>query len=289
MLYKNIFIDGKNVLINGVYFESVNWRELGVSDQSRDVVGTHSRIVSPTYARVRIITLTGLVDRRIADKKAVDHLESLFYLQRHIEAVDARLLTVEDEYGDFWNIRVKVKEPLQIEDGDSAWRGEYYRFRVVLESVGSPAFKSRDEIRAPLSGSGSEGRYGGFKLGKKLGAKWNKHIASLEIDAGATDTPLKIILEVKNGKSVEAPIVIKNLSTGSTFTLNTSMSGADRVIIDGHNFKIFKNDADITILRSPWSPFPQAFGRTKFIVEDADGRFVSDDLNVYAWYYKQMI
>lgn len=289
MLYKNIFINGKNVRGNGIFFESVNWTELSVSDASRDLVGLHARIVSPTYARVRIITLSGLIDRRISDEEAVLYLQELFHLQRHIEAVDTRIVTIEDEYGNFWNISAKVKEPLDFEDGDPNFRGEYYRWRVVLESVGSPAFSSREEIRSPETGTGSEGRYGGFKLGKKLGAKWNEHIASLEINAGATETPLKIILEVQNGKEINAPIIIRNLSTGSTFSLDTNMSGTDRIVIDGNIFKIFKNDADITILRLPWSPFPSAFGRTKFVVEDADGRVVSDDIRVHALYRKVFI
>lgn len=77
-------------------------------------------------------------------------------------------MSITDEYGDVWTIAAKVKEPLEIVEGNSDFRGWYYRWRVILESVGTAAYESRDAIRVPLSGYGSEGLYGGVRLGSRL-------------------------------------------------------------------------------------------------------------------------
>lgn len=287
MLYKNIYIDGMQVLIPGVYLTLVNWTELSVSDQSQDIAGTHARIVSPTYARVRTVTIEGLIDRRKNDLEAVEHLQHIFRLQRHIEAVDTREITVEDEYARHWTLKVKIKEPLEILDAEPEWRGEYYRFRVTLESVGSPIWKSREMIRSPAVGYGREGLYGGVRLGTKLGKKWNQCIASVSLHISWTDTPVRLTIEAVG--TVNAPLIVRNVATGAVFRLNTHMNADDVVVIDSEKFKVFKNGNDITTERLPWSPFPTAYGRTDLVVEDIDGRLLSDDVRVYAEYYNTFL
>ncbi|PZM85074.1 hypothetical protein DLH72_02230 [Candidatus Gracilibacteria bacterium] len=84
MDYKEIKINGQKIDIPGIFFTKVEWRKLSVSDSSRNIEGMHSRIVSPTFARVRIITIEGVIERIDGIEKAAErlnHLQNLFSLQ----------------------------------------------------------------------------------------------------------------------------------------------------------------------------------------------------------------
>jgi len=114
---KKITIDGVDVLSHGVYYTHKSWLELAVSDESRDISGMHARYVSPTYGRIRVITLEGIIYRDYADREAVERLRGMFRLQgSHTSEVDARSVVVTDEYGDEWRIMAKVKEPIDFEE-----------------------------------------------------------------------------------------------------------------------------------------------------------------------------
>ena len=125
-----------------------------------------------------------------------------------------------------------------------------------------------------------------MKFGTKLGKKWNASIASIVINT-ISDTPLKIILEATS--SVDAPIILTNSQTGASFTLNTSLSVGDTLIIDSRELSVKKNGADITNTRQLGSIFPTANGKTRIIITDADGRLRSDDIRVHALYHKILL
>lgn len=291
---KEIFIDGQNILATGVYYTAKNWSELAVSDESRDIAGMHGRVVSPTYARVRIITLEGYIDRRESDFPAVEHLQYMFRLQRHIEAVDTRLVSLIDEYNRKWNIKAKIKEPLVLEEGDGEWAGEYYRWRVVLESVGGAEFTSDAETRVPETWYGSEGTYGGVSFGTSFWVPLDSSISSIDIFSSSNfDIPLRIVLECIDSWNahawVQSPIVVQNAKNGSSFRLDTTMVPWDIVEINSGNLTVTKNGSDITINRIPWSVFPSVYGNTRFIVSDADGRILSNDLRVSAYFFNALL
>ena len=295
MLAQQILIDGVDILRNGIHYTHTNWLELQVSDESRDIQGTHGRDVSPTFARTRVITLEGIVDRRVNDYDAINHLRYLFRLQWLSEAVDVRTVSVFDAYWTKWNIRTKIKEPLDIQEGDEeTWVWEYWKWRVVLESIWWPEYRSEFEVRYPASGYGKEGLYGGMRLGTKLGTPFNESMASIEvISSNNADTPIRLVIEcVDSGNpnsGVQSPLIVNNLSTGSQFKLDVSMVPGDTIVIDSPNLKVYKNDNDITLSRLPGSVFPSVYGSTKFSVVDYDGYMVSDDVRVSAYFYNTLL
>ena len=291
MLCKNIRIDDTEILRDGIFWTTRNWTDIAVTDESRDIAGMHGRIVSPTYARYRTVTLEGVIDRRISDLPAIEHLQRIFRLQRHIEAVDAKILTVTDEYDRDWDLRVKVKEPLSFADADENFSGEVYKWRVVLESVGTPEMSSRHALRVPSTGYGEEGLYGGVKFGTKFGSRWNYSVPSVTVSSSSnTDIPLKITIECVDsgnpaGRGAQGPIVVQNATTGSRFIVNVSLEVGDKLVIDGNKLRVYKNENDVTVQRLPGSVFPSVFGQTAFIVTDQDWRAFSNDVRVYAEFF----
>ena len=63
MDYREIKINWQKIDIPGIYFTNVDWRKLSVSESSQNIEWTHSRVVSPTYARVRTITIEWIVEK----------------------------------------------------------------------------------------------------------------------------------------------------------------------------------------------------------------------------------
>lgn len=282
---KKITLNGENILTTGIYYTLKDWLALSTTDESRDIAGMHARYVSPTYARVRIITLEGVVYRKQADKAAVDRLRGMFRLQSPSESeVETYTLVVTDTYDNEWKIRVKIKEPLSLVEGDEGFRGVYYKWRVVLESVGGVEYTSVHPIRTPAVGYGSEGAYGGVRFGAKLGVKWNLSIASLSAFS-LDETPIRIVMECVSSQGVQAPIVVLNTRTGGRFVLDADMVVGDRIEIDSERLKVTKNDADITHLRRIGSVFPVVRDSTRFVVTDLDGRALSDDIRLYGYFY----
>jgi hypothetical protein len=100
--------------------------------------------VSPTYARVRIITLEGIIDRKGDQDSLVDvkYLEELFALQGSFFSTDPLTLYIQDMYNNEWELAVKVQDPLEILEGNEDHLGSHWRWRVVLESLESPIYTS---------------------------------------------------------------------------------------------------------------------------------------------------
>lgn len=81
----NISLDGSLIASSGVQITQADWRRVTTADASRDLEGKHGRTTGATLARVRIITLEGIVDRlthpTAGDFTDVKRLDGIFSLQ----------------------------------------------------------------------------------------------------------------------------------------------------------------------------------------------------------------
>lgn len=204
MDFKQAKLDGSDVLkdsSSGIYYTSREWRRLSTSDDSRIVDGWHGRTVSPTYARVRTVVLEGFVERldNPNEAAAVEYLENLFALQGTLTAVIPKTLYVKDAYDREWTLPVKVKDPIEFANGDDDFRSTYWKWRVTLESVEDPVYRSLNEILA----SGTEGTFGGVELGTELGVAFDGYVNLIEcVTAGNFAAPARFeITCVDSGES----------------------------------------------------------------------------------------
>lgn len=65
---KQVFLDGKNIAgnenISGILIIQKDWRNgLQIRDVSTSRMGMHGRDVTATYADIRVITFSGIIDR----------------------------------------------------------------------------------------------------------------------------------------------------------------------------------------------------------------------------------
>ena len=66
MDFKIAKLDGLDILLDsasGIYYTSKEWRRITTDDTSTNIAGYHGRNVSPTFARKRVITLEGIIQR----------------------------------------------------------------------------------------------------------------------------------------------------------------------------------------------------------------------------------
>lgn len=280
---------GKNMTYNGQAIATTTddfqigltvsqWKTLDVSDEQQNVQGYHGIRLSPTFARGRRITLEGLIiaDDHIGSSKGIDYLEALFALQGVPDVVDLLPFTVTDEQDRVWRSLAKIKEPVSIElSDDDHIQGTTRRWRVVLQAE-DPRFYSSDEY----SQDGAEWHYGWFKLGHKLGAKFNEYFNEIQVSAdnGNIDTPL--VFTITATGEINAPLLIKNLTDGSFFGLDIDAVDGDVIVVDANNYKATKNGVNIKATRMVWSTWPRAKGLAKFSIFDNDGWLFASDFEI---------
>lgn len=287
-----IKIDNQDILrdgVSGIYYTQKSWRQLSVSDNASDRQWWHGRTVSPTFARVRIITLEGYIDRKTnpaTELDVVKFMENLFPLQADPSILSPRVLYVKDVYNREWALDVKVKEPLDIFEGDSGFKGSHWTWRVVLESVGDPTYFSPGELLE----TGIEGIYGGTPLGVAFPFAMSSMLNAIEvINIGNSASYPRIEITVNAGHTLTSPLMIGNMTDGTTFSLLVDWVEWDLIVIDSENMKCYKNDLDITSLRSVGSIWPKVVWTTNFIINDNWGGVVDSDFSVNIYYKNSLL
>lgn len=182
--------------------------------------------MSPTYARVRTIVLEGFVERlgNPNETAAVEYLENLFALQGTLTAVIPKTLYIKDAYDREWTMPVKVKDPIEFTNGDDDFRATYWKWRVSLESVEDPVYRSLDEILA----SGTEGTFGGVELGMELGMAFDGYVNLIEcVTAGNFAAPARFEIACvdsgESGSAAQGPVTIRNVTDGTSFTIGVDL------------------------------------------------------------------
>lgn len=265
MDFKDLRINWVNPIIDDSMIYTKKERlKLSVDDDNQNIEWTHARIVSPTLARVRTITLEGIIDRAFSwAETKVNHLRSIFALQDDdLFQVINKELYVKDIYDSEWIINVKVKEPLDIVEWDEQFYWEYWRWRVVLESTKSPFYKSYNQNLI----EGEAWKIWGWKLWVKLGKAMNE--LSWIIQANTLNTKTDTRFEINISSTITSPLTIRNLVTNEFFSLDITAIAGDIIIIDSSDYTVTKNWVNILWNRIFWSSWLKIKWNNQFIIYD---------------------
>lgn len=299
-----------------VWLTKVDWRWLDTSDEQVDIAGYHGIRLSPTYARGRRITIEWLIlaDSRVGLSKAMDYLDRLFALQyNNFSVTEFSSFVVTDEQNRDWEIQCKVKEPVEyiISDDDYMdWANR--KFRVVLQSEDPRYFwpentlegiesiywgiKQLDkrisnettvywwielpaELPSELDSSYTITTTSGIFGGIKLPNKFNYYFNTLTItNPGNSESPLIITITVN--KSINSPLLFKNLTNNKYFWLDVSAVARDVIIIDSSKFTCTKNWTNILASRIEGSTWPKIIWTNSFGVIDNDQALFESDFDI---------
>lgn len=286
---KSLLINGKAIDkdgVSGILITLQDWQKLTTSDNSEDRIWQHGRLVSPSYARIRTITLEWILDRiwNTNELNAIRYLERLLSLQADPSNLIPLTLYIKDSYDREWNLSVKVKEPIEFVEWDNMMAWSHWSWRAVLESTWSPLYTENNE----QSISSEEAWYGGFTIPFTIPFTMNNTINSISIIPTESGIVRPRIVVTAN-RDINAPLKVVNITTGKKFELNVSAVAWDIITIDAYNRKCYKNDSDITSLRIVWSVWPSvSWDGSDFRIEGADGWTLWSDFTV-TFYYRNTL
>lgn len=268
MDYREIKINWQKIDIPWILFTNFDWRKLSTSDQSRNLEGLHCRVVSPTFARVRVITIEWVIEKidwieKVAER--INHLQNIFSLQTNLVELEEKELYIKDIFWNEWKILVKIKEPFEFYE-DTEMKGSHYNFRVVLESTKSPIYKSFEENSVESSSSD----FGWFYLDFELEKAFDESSWALQVNIlWNVSVPLRF--ELVAVSTVIFPITIRNLKTEEFFKIENlpNFKLWDKIIIDSENFSLLLNDENIIEKRASWSTWLKASWSSIFLVTDS--------------------
>lgn len=265
-----------------IYLTEVDWRTLKTSDDEQKLFSEHGVATSPTFARSRIITINWVIDSKNEtwNSKALNYLDNLFVLQEDFEELEENVFTVIDDWNKLWQIKCKIKEPVNyiISNDDNISKKER-KFKVVLEAP-DPKFYWIEKKY-----SWSEWIYWWKKLGLKLWNKLNSRFNIIKVKSEwNVKSPALIKLKIKEWKKADKPITIKNLTQWTLFSINKDFNEWDTVVIDTKNKKLTLNWEDILIHRLPGSLFPTVKKETSFVIEDNDWWLYENDFDVEIYF-----
>lgn len=283
--WQDIIKDGAS----GILYTFKDWRKLETTDNSINIDGFHRRRVSPTYARVRVITLEGVVDNlsNTEAQNAIEYLQYIFRLQSNLSTLEERTLYIQDTFGNEWTLAVKVKDPIEFVEGDDSLRGSHWKWRVVLESTSAPEYLSLSEIVK----TGQEGDFWWFTMNFELwnnGLAWDAITSIIECHAsGNTASHTRFVITAIN--DINGPLNIYNITENTYFGLDISATAWDIIEINSEVLTATKNGINMLAYRTPGSIWQMITWQTKFIIKDLDGWIVSQDFSVQVYFKNSLL
>ena len=264
-----------------------DWRKVLTTDNSENIDWVHGRNVSPTYARVRVITLEWVSDRiwnPLEEQSSIEYLQKIFALQWALSSLEEKELYIRDLYDNEWILNVKIKEPLDIVEWDDSFVWSYWKWRVVLESTKEPIYKSLNEIL----NSSLEWNYGWFNLGFKLWNSFNEIDNIIECNTTWNiDTPARI--EITVNWDINKPLMIRDLTKKTFFWLDIDAVAWDKIVIDSEFYTVTKNWENILSNRLPWSMWVRILETTKLLIEDKDGNIPFNDFEINIYFRNSLL
>ena len=290
MDFKEAKINWQDILkwtSSGIVYTFKDWRKVLTTDNSENIDWVHGRNVSPTYARVRVITLEWVSDRiwnPLEEQNSIEYLQKIFALQWALSSLEEKELYIKDLYDNEWILNVKIKEPLDIVEWDDSFVWSYWKWRVVLESTKEPIYKSLNEIL----NSSLEWNYGWFNLGFKLWNSFNEIDNIIECNTTWNiDTPARI--EITVNWDINKPLMIRNLTKKTFFGLDIDAVAWDKIVIDSEFYTVTKNWENILSNRLPWSMWVRILETTKLLIEDKDGNIPFNDFEINIYFRNSLL
>lgn len=280
MIGNYFYFKGQNLMYdNGTFrigISSVNRRSLSVSDDKKNYAWKHWSIVSPTYARWRLVVVEWYVlwSTRDAITQGMNRLDALFSLQWVPDEVELYEFKVVDERAQERKTDVKIDKPLEYwYDADSDHtEGSHRSFRVVLYAP-DPRLFSVDTT----SFTWDEGTLWGVAIWSTWVAIWEEWLALMwysweitVIGTSWTDEPIIITIEVPLWQSSTWPIFVYNGQNGTYFGINQNLVSEDVLVIDAIKNTLTLNGSSIMSKRVPWSVRPSVKGATPLVCFDQD-------------------
>ena len=290
MDFKEAKINWQDILKDSsswIVYTFKDWRKVLTTDNSENIDWVHGRNVSPTYARVRVITLEWVSDRiwnPLEEQSSIEYLQKIFALQWALSSLEEKELYIKDLYDNEWILNVKIKEPLDIVEWDDSFVWSYWKWRVVLESTKEPIYKSLNEIL----NSSLEWNYGWFNLGFKLWNSFNEIDNIIECNTTWNiDTPARI--EITVNWDINKPLMIRDLTKKTFFGLDIDAVAWDKIVIDSEFYTVTKNWENILSNRLPWSMWVRILETTKLLIEDKDGNIPFNDFEINIYFRNSLL
>lgn len=275
-----------------IHYSMKDWYNgIQISDGSTDRTGRHGRDVTPTKAVLRSVTLAGYIDRvwNVNEFESVKWLEQLFALQSNPSILTPRMLTITDIYGRVLEMPVKIKEKLIIEEWNSEFVGSHWAWRCSLESIGDPTLIGQEEYTINTQ----EWTYGGwnipvdgFTLDEGISFDDYLHLVQITPEGNISAYPI-FTFTVTN--PIDSPLVIRNITKGTTFQLDVWAVAGDIIVVDSNSKLCTKNGVNINALRIIGSIWPTIDGETSFLFEDIDSWQAFSDFDVSITYKNRLL
>jgi hypothetical protein len=122
-------------------------------------------------------------------------LEQLFALQSDTSKVISKKIIITDLFDQSRILETKIKTPLEVVNAVDNFDGYAWKWRVVIESVESPVYRSLEEFVA----IGEDGVYGGVSIPMAIDFSLTSYTNSIEITTTSNQSsPIRREIIVKN-------------------------------------------------------------------------------------------
>jgi len=261
----------------GIRFTSVDWTNLVTTNDQSNKQGQHGIIVSGTYIRGRIISISGTIEANSRSKRDEykQILQSVFLPPYNPSPLNKGFHDFEffDDDGLEWKLSAKVVNTPDYSPNFSDFTTTTFNIQLICEN---PIIISKESFEL----SHSEGFYGGVNLPVTLPVALNSYgyVATI-MNMGLWTAPLKVTITANN--NIGTNIRLINTVTESFIGVQSAMLAGDVLVIDsGGSPSITLNGMNVSADRITGSIFQfLEIGNNSFIVRD-DSQILGDGLSV---------
>lgn len=295
MIWSNYLYNGTQIDVSNSNFEitlddNLNPRELNHSDEISNIESYHGVTASPTYARGRVIGLSGYI---VSSTKAgfwegMNYLDSLFSLQWNTWILQTKPFQFTDDFWNNWVGEVKVKVPIKywLEQFDT--HHFISKWTVVLLAPDPKLFAPFES-----SQSGEEWFVWGVAIteeGVAITEDWialNENSWTFIITPSGWNQPLEPRFEITVLKDVNQFLRLKNVTSGNYIQFNIEATPEQVFIIDSSKETATLDGVNIMATKTWWD-FIVIDWKSEIEIYDVDDIFYWNDLNITA-YYKNIL
>lgn len=295
MIWNNYLYNGTQIDITAGTYEitlddNLNPRELNFSEEIENIESYHGVNASPTYARSRVIGLSGYIisETKAGFGAAMTYLDSLFRLQPNTAVIQTKVFAFTDDEGTAWNIDAKIKIPLkyELEEYDGL---HFIRKWTVVLLAPNPKFLSPTE----WSQTGEEWFVGGVALTNEgiaiteSGIALNESSGQFLITPPAGNQPLEPRFEITVLKDVDDYLRLHNKTDWNYIQFNIEAVPGQVFIIDTENETATLDGVNIMATKTGGN-FITIDWPTEIEIYDKDQIYTGNDLDITV-YFKNIL